>query len=124
VLATSTPEKPAIVLPAADITSGHYSVLSEPGYLRQWVSRAMGTYTASTIAALSVLHPRRAPEMLAAMHANGVLSLWALASGSPRVLGHLPVLPLASTSQTQQAATPHQITGLCASFQHGEQGMY
>jgi hypothetical protein len=113
VLATSNPEKPAIVLPAADITSGHFSILAEPGGLRQWVSRAMGTYTAPTIAALSVLRPRGAPELLAALHTNGVISLWAVASGTPRMLGQLPVVPLA-TSPSSQLASPHQATALCA----------
>jgi hypothetical protein len=110
-LATNSPDRPALAIPASEIaTSGRFHTLTEGGGLRQWVSRTMGTYTAPTIAALSGLLTHKGPALLAVLYSNGVLSVWLPTRGALRPMCQLNVAPTPTTGE----GGPVTMTGLCA----------
>lgn len=114
--ATTSPERPAIAIPVAELaTSGRFQALTESCGLRQWVSRTIGTYTAPTIAALSELRPQKGPALLALLYSNGVLSIWPPTRGAlrPMCQVNFALKPPAGGRGGEAAEGPITFTGMC-----------
>ena len=71
----------------------------------------MGTYAPPAIAALAVLTPRGAPQLLATAQMSGLVTIWALSGGAGRALCQLDVLQQGGAAP---ATGELHVTGLCA----------